>query len=120
MTDEIRKQIDDLENWSENVYLSETVQFCKDVAATMRTMLAENTVLREGVDDFVSQVADCASEHTVCFQITSLAEVVQKNLAAVQAEQTVTSNDLCPRCARPRGPSDLCSSDFHSMGSADG
>ena len=44
---------------------------------------AENSLLRDCVDDFISQIADCKSAHTVCGQFTSLAEAIQENLDAL-------------------------------------
>ena len=47
-----------------------------------RKQTTENTLLRESVDDFISQIDNCKSTHTVCGQLTSLAKAIQENLAA--------------------------------------
>jgi len=38
---------------------------------------------------------------------------------AAESRQTVPSSELCPRCAHPRGFSQLCTHDFHSMSAAE-
>ncbi len=48
---------------------------------------AEVTLLRECVDDFISQIDDCKSAHTVCGQFTRLAAAIQENLASASGSQ---------------------------------
>ena len=40
----------------------------------------ENKMLREGLEDFFSQIEDCQSDHEVCYQFTFLAEAIKENL----------------------------------------
>ncbi len=60
-----------------------------EAAEEIERLSAENSVLREGLEDFISQIADCQSHHTVCGQFPSLAKAIQENLASVSTQQSV-------------------------------
>ena len=51
-------------------------------AKEIESQQARIELLEDSVDDFIKQIADCRSSHTVCGQLTSLAEVVQKNMSS--------------------------------------
>ena len=58
-----------------------------EIVSKVRSLLAENRALREGLEDFFSQIEDCRSTHTVCGQFTSLATAIKENLASVATLQ---------------------------------
>ena len=58
-----------------------------DAADEIERLTAENSVLRESIDDFLSQIEDCESAHTVCSQLTLLSKVVLQNTTNAASTQ---------------------------------
>ncbi len=81
-------------------------------ADEIKRLTAEVSVLRESVEDFISQIDDCRSAHTVCGQFTSLAAAIKKNIAAVLGSQEKTcltcghkwteNTVWCAKCHTPK------------------
>ena len=75
-----RQEIERLkEQLDKFVYAESNPEYVDPLEAEIERLTAENSVLRESIDDFLSQIEDCESAHTVCSQLTLLSKVVLQN-----------------------------------------